>query len=55
MWMYCNYNGMDQYSRYLNVSLYMDTSRSTRSSAEVCRGRFGRYLKGKIENSADTL
>ena len=49
MWMYCNYNGMDQHSRYLNVSLYMDTPCFTRSSAEVCRGRFGRHLKERLK------
>ena len=49
MWKHCNYNGMDQHSRYLNVSLYMDTSCFTRRSAEVCRGRFGRYLKERLK------
>ena len=27
----------------------MDTSCFTRSSAEVCRGRFGRYLKERLK------
>ena len=48
MWKHCNYNGMDQHSRYLNVSLYMDTSCFTGRSAEVCRGRFGQYLKERL-------
>ena len=49
MWRYYNCNGMDLYSRYLNVSLYKDTPLSTGSFAKVCNGHFGQYLKDRLE------
>ena len=49
MWKYCNYNGIDRYSRYLEVNLYIDTPLSTGSFAAVCHGRFGQYLKDRLK------
>ena len=49
MWRYSHCNGMDIYSRYLNVSLYRDTPLSTGSFAKVCNGHFGQYLKDRLE------
>ena len=46
MWVYAHRNGMDRYSRYLNVNLY---SPSTESLAKVCQGQFGQYLKDRLE------
>lgn len=49
MWMYSHCNGMDLYSRYLNVGLYRDTPLAIGSSAKVCHGWFGQYLKDRLE------
>ena len=49
MWKYCNYNGIDRYSRYLEVNLCIDTSLSTGIFATVCHGRFGQYLKDRLK------
>ncbi len=49
MWMYSHCNGMDLYSRYLNVGLYRDTPLAIGSSAKVCHGWFGHYLKDRLE------
>ena len=49
MWMYSHCNGMDIYSRYLDVSLYRDKPHSTGIFAKVCNGRFGHYLKDRLE------
>ena len=49
MWMYSHCNGMDIYSRYLNVSLYRDKPHSTGSFAKICNGHFGQYLKDRLE------
>ncbi len=46
MWVYAHRNGMDRYSRYLNVNLYLP---STGSLAKVCHGQFGQYLKDRLE------
>ena len=49
MWRYVNYNGLDRYCRYLNVGLYqVEEPFATGSSATICHGTFGHFLKDKL-------
>ena len=49
MWRYLNYNGLDRDCRYLNVDLFQaDDPLSTGSSAKICRGTFGHFLKDRL-------
>ena len=49
MWRYVNYNGLDRDCRYLNVGLYrVEEPFSTGSSATICHGTFGQFLKDRL-------